>query len=65
MYFWFQAAGRSPTASAPLSKSCSSSKRTMMCRLYVASSACTRIKDGATWLTAAWKASSVTSWSAS
>ena len=37
------------------------SKRTMMCRLYVASSAETRINDGITRLSAAWNWSSVTS----
>ena len=32
-YFSFQAAGRSATARSPVIRACSSSKRTMMCRL--------------------------------
>ena len=61
----FQISGSSARSTVPASSSCSSSKRRITCRLYVASSASTRIGEGATQLTELYHSSSSTSRSAS
>jgi len=55
-YRAFQASGRSRTANSPFNICRSNPKRMMMCRLYVASSASTRMNPGATTLAAPYKA---------
>ena len=57
----FHASGRSFGSSEPSMSRCSSSKRRMMWRLYVVSSASTRMRPGSARLTAARKASRSTS----
>ena len=49
----FQTPGTSSAFNPPSISACSISKRSMMCKLYVASSASTRIYEGATALIAA------------
>ena len=58
--FASNASGRSSRETAPLSTSRSSSKRRMMWRQYVTSSASTRRSDGCTLFSARWNVSSGT-----